>query len=106
VLSSAFCSDYYLNPSTKAYHSPDLINQVTKMPYGFEFQQAPAAAGGVASSGFHVFFDVNFSEEKTKRLLQYLMDGFYVDQVSGLQVNKLIEVHHTFTDLSLALSAL
>jgi hypothetical protein len=75
--------DYYLNPAHISYDTPDMINPVTKMPYGFEYKQAPESYGGDASSGYHVFFDVNFSEEKTKRLLQYMIDGFYIDQAAS-----------------------
>jgi hypothetical protein len=72
--------DFYRDPLLKSYSSEHMINPVTKMPFGFEYMPAPAAAGGDEASGFHVFFDVNFSEEKITRLLQYLIDGFYIDE--------------------------
>jgi hypothetical protein len=75
--------DYYLNDATRAYNAQEMINRVTTMPYGFQYQAAPENSGGKGSSGFHVFLDVNFNEEKIRRVLQYMKDGFYIDQASS-----------------------
>eukprot|EP00935_MAST-01C_sp_MAST-1C-sp1_P001174 g1174.t1 len=75
--------EFYADPDIKAYNATSLINPVTSMPYGFEYKAAPQNAGGSAASGFHIFLDVSFTEDKVTRLLQYMEDGFFIDQASS-----------------------
>lgn len=67
-------SDLYNGRLTATdYYSSDEIG--TSTPYGFFHVQAPAEE----DSGFHAFLDINLDNSRASQALQYLQDGFWID---------------------------
>lgn len=58
------------------YSNPAEVNQVANAPHGFIHRKFDS------DSGFYAFIDINLSQTQAKQYIQYLVDGFFIDELT------------------------
>jgi len=58
------------------YSNPLEVNQVSNTPHGFIYRKFNR------DSGFYAFIDINLSQTQAKQYIQYLIDGFFIDELT------------------------